>query len=152
MEQWREEVIKHYNHNHDALGRFTSGPGGPLTPKQQKQNYKTLKKTAKRSGMSSDIERQIEERINNPKFVNAKNLRKQHHKIDEDKPYENYSKKEKKIKKDYHDAVIREYEDINNIVDDILGKYGDKILYYNGDWPVSGRTFIRSHYYSTLAN
>lgn len=43
MEQWREEVIKHYNHNHDDLGRFTFS-NGPYT---REQISNTVKKVIK---------------------------------------------------------------------------------------------------------
>lgn len=143
MEQWREDVIAHYNHRHDKLGRFDFNP---LSKRQQRSNYKKI-----RDAFVNDVKNRTynnaPENLNIPYPKGSKSIHERF-----EKAYEDFIRRvetDKKFHITSNDPIAVEYRQARDqllaleldIVDNMLGKYGKKKIYaYDADPYIEGST------------
>ena len=112
MEQWREDVIVHYNHYHDKLGRFTNTPGSV----RRARDREFFKKVRTEDKFERKIERKVVNVYNKSSRIFNKKLKEINAKYEgtdlDIKAALKGKKKPGKIEKQYIEELGKAWTDI----------------------------------------
>lgn len=118
------DELYHYNKNHDAKGRFASGPGGSyggMTKRQYKKEMKLRAKMAKEAYKQDKLETKAAKASGNKEAYYKE-------KAQDQKAKQNYQEAKNDAKKDSFDGytpISKYMNDGKRQVDNVINKYSD---------------------------